>query len=1410
FQQPLPGDANNTAGSIDIAASRALTQFPIPSGTIALATFQFRGKLEGVSFFTETFSEVALASVKYDLVVSLPRVVVRTPVVGPPAKIAAVGALGQSAAVGNPLAGPFTVQVTDAANVAIEGVTIAWAITGVPSSATGQSLAAVSVTDDNGQATALLTLGLKSGDYTVTATLASVTGSPVTFTGTATPGPAVKLAFLAAPTGGAEGIPFAPQPVVAVQDANGNTVSNSNKSILLTLSTNPSSGILSCTINPVTAVAGVAAFTNCSVDKAGVNYTMSVATSGLTGATSSQFTVIVRAGNVWAPQTSGTANNLLGISAANLSSVWAVGTGGQILKTAGGGAAWAPQTSGVSSQLNGVAGVDAITAWAVGDGGVLLKTTDGGTNWGPQASNVTSRLNAIAAAGSGTGTAWAVGDGGVVLNTTVGAVWAPQNSGTTAQLNAASAFDTNVVWAVGDGGVITASANGGVSWGGQTSGVSTRLTGVTAATSTIAWAVGTGGVILRTINGGTTWTKQTSGVATDLSAVAAASSVVVYAVGANGVILRTGDGGATWAPQPSGVVTALRSVTAAGGVNAWTDGDAGVILQTSTAKLTIGTGAGQSAVVNTSLTNPFKVSVTDPNGAVLSGMPITWAVNGVPSGAVNQAPVPGLSLTDLTGGAETLLRLGTKVGVYVVTASSPGLAGSPVTFTAEGLGGAAATLALASGNNQTGAVLTELGQPMVATVQDIFQNPTQGAAINFTLTETPSGAVGQDANTTLAGLQTTFTVSSDVNGQAKASLMLGNRPGAYRVDVTSGSIPKVSFTENAVAGLPAKLSLVSGDGQRQGIGATLAQSLVVSLQDAQGNPVQGVDVAFAITQRPTGTTGEGLTFTVATTTNIGLASTNLVLGSMPGEYKVEASVAALPKVVFTLGALDVTPARAALYTGEGQSGQVGLPLAQAFAVKVFNVGGTAQSGVTVDFVITGTPGSAANMALSLASAVTDSLGVAASVLTFGDLPGGYQVTATCAACTVVLERTVTFSAPASAPPAVTIARSAGDGQVGLTSRPLERSFLVVVKDVSGAASPSAAVTFAVTKAPTGGGAASVSAGTTTTTSQGLASTLLTLGAVPGEYQVTAKCTSCGANPTVIFSATASLGAARIVKVSGDGQYGAGSGSQNRSVREPMVIEVQDTLGNPLSNVPVTFNTNLGTVTTGTGTTNAGGRASVGLNFGTVGVHTVTAGCPACVAATNSTTFTAEALPVLTLQGSVVGVDVLGRPLASPAVVGAGVTVSQIGLGMSFTTTTNAAGAFTLSMAAGGGSLSVTADGFAPVPNRSVNINAGGVQSPLQADLVIQAVEPGVTIQGKVTRDGNPVINGFVAAIEVDPSTVTNPTPSKGARTVSTFTDNNGNYTLAVPRNTFWKITATSYQIGSADLDLNNNQIPDIV
>ncbi|MED5622260.1 YCF48-related protein [Ideonella sp. BN130291] len=78
------------------------------------------------------------------------------------------------------------------------------------------------------------------------------------------------------------------------------------------------------------------------------------------------------------------------ITFVDASNGWAVGGGGQMLKTSDGGLNWTPQASGVTARLSSVRFSNSMTGWAAGDNGTVLRTVDGGAHWTQQAAGFNS------------------------------------------------------------------------------------------------------------------------------------------------------------------------------------------------------------------------------------------------------------------------------------------------------------------------------------------------------------------------------------------------------------------------------------------------------------------------------------------------------------------------------------------------------------------------------------------------------------------------------------------------------------------------------------------------------------------------------------------------------------------------------------------------------------------------------------------------------------------------------------------------------------------------------------------------------------------------------------------------------------------------------------------------------------
>lgn len=138
----------------------------------------------------------------------------------------------------------------------------------------------------------------KSGPgYTLAATSPAIVG---TFTSAAfniNAGAATQLVFTTQPSAATAGPPATiPQVVVSAQDALFNTDPTFTSSVTVAIGTNggtPTPGTLAGTLTVPNATAGVATFTDLSIDKSGPGYTLAASTAagGVSGVTSSAFTI---------------------------------------------------------------------------------------------------------------------------------------------------------------------------------------------------------------------------------------------------------------------------------------------------------------------------------------------------------------------------------------------------------------------------------------------------------------------------------------------------------------------------------------------------------------------------------------------------------------------------------------------------------------------------------------------------------------------------------------------------------------------------------------------------------------------------------------------------------------------------------------------------------------------------------------------------------------------------------------------------------------------------------------------------------------------------------------------------------------------------------------------------------------
>ena len=146
----------------------------------------------------------------------------------------------------------------------------------------------------------------------------------------------------------------------------------------------------------------------------------------------------------------------------------------------------------------------------------------------------------------------------------------------------------------------------------------------------------------------------------------------------------------------------------------------------------------------------------------------------------------------------------------------------------------------------------------------------------------------------------------------------------------------------------------SGNEQCGSAGQPLAQPFVAVAQDAQGSPVPGVPLRFAVTQGGGSVTPEDVE-----TAEDGTGSATLTLGPVQGEAQVVTAtvVGTAISTTFTANFPGGPATSVEVFAGNGQSAPAGALVPTAPAVRVVDANGCPVAGVQVSFGVTGGGGS---------------------------------------------------------------------------------------------------------------------------------------------------------------------------------------------------------------------------------------------------------------------------------------------------------------------------------------------------------------------------------------------------------------------------------------------------------------------
>jgi hypothetical protein len=197
---------------------------------------------------------------------------------GTPGKFQLVSGDAQIAPAGSTLASPLVVKATDAQGNPVAGIVVAWSVSGG-----GSVDPAISTTGADGTTSTQRTLGPTAGPQSTTANAGSITGSPVTFSATATTGSAGQLLITTQPSASAViGQPLKTQPQIQLRDNGGNPVAQAGIAVIARIASGPAAGTLSGQLTQATNANGLATFVDLAIS--GTTGTFILGFSGAPGA----------------------------------------------------------------------------------------------------------------------------------------------------------------------------------------------------------------------------------------------------------------------------------------------------------------------------------------------------------------------------------------------------------------------------------------------------------------------------------------------------------------------------------------------------------------------------------------------------------------------------------------------------------------------------------------------------------------------------------------------------------------------------------------------------------------------------------------------------------------------------------------------------------------------------------------------------------------------------------------------------------------------------------------------------------------------------------------------------------------------------------------------------------------------
>ncbi|HSW51018.1 MAG TPA: hypothetical protein VLH09_12630 [Bryobacteraceae bacterium] len=597
----------------------------------------------------------------------------------------------------------------------------------------------------------------------------------------------------------------------------------------------------------------------------------------------------------------------------------------------------------------------------------------------------------------------------------------------------------------------------------------------------------------------------------------------------------------------------------------------------------------RQTVVGGSTTQPLILRVWDDNGVPAFGKNVQFTTATADVTFEHDAV-----RTSTDGYAQTRVTVPKVPGVIKVEAVVDGL-GTPIPFeitVAGGTGGGAGVgLTMVSGNGQVVPRGFPTEQPMKVKLTTALGAPISGAEVTWAVASGEGYVFPVSSETDADGFAQSTYVGVPIVSPSTSyvqSTVTANVAGFNPVEFTMTTVPMV-LGSGAVAKPLYTLLAPAGSVIEGRAGQTLAGAIQVRVRALtginSGSGIPNVGVALSSGADPATSpsaycVGGGDT---ALSDATGLANCDLRFGPViGGPFQVKILAGGGGSGVGSAGAeynayIQVSAGPPTLFTkisGDGQTGAPGVTL-QPLVAEISDGVGHVLPGTAVTWESL-TPNT---VTVVSSVSVANAQGRVSAQVRLGSVAGPGQIRVRAGSAEAVFNVAVSI-------PIASLAKISGDGQSAILNQAFGAPLVVEARNAQGQPVSGVPVIFTLVSGPATIGTASAATG-----ANGRASTTVTAGATAGAVVVQATAGQFSAT----FNLTVSIPVSSLTKISGDGQVAV----VNDAFSAPLVVELRDGQGSPVSGAAVTFTVVSGpaTVQTATAVSGSNGRASTTVRAG---------------------------------------------------------------------------------------------------------------------------------------------------------------------------------------------------------------------